>query len=325
VIWTRRQLVALSGMKRRTVVKKAMLLWLCGFLAACNMTAEGVEINALTDARHPELRSSGQGGNTRVGWRAWRNIHPHQYNIVSSPHPVRYGEYSERFEAREGDCRDTDCESERGRGLRSEIHRDRGYREARINSDIWFGWSLYNETVEYRGSSYGIAPFFGQWKVNYDAPPVIVFSVGGRGPGAQYNVAAQLSDYYDSIGRNDGEVCFLWNINSERGRWVDIVMNTNFGNDGNGYLNIWINGEQRCSYQGIIVPRELGMDTNGSRFVGPLAMRGIWTGHHAVRWTERTGQPIPPLVVYYDEWRSGQSREEVDIRMIEARGGPAVD
>jgi hypothetical protein len=306
-------------------MNKIRFLMLCGFLMSCTMTVEEGAVNANAKPNHQELRSSGQGGNTRVGWRAWRNIHPHQYNIVTAPHPVRYGKFSERFEAREGDCRDTDCQSERGRGLRSEIHRDRGYREARINSDIWYGWSFYNENVDYRGGSYGIAPFFGQWKVDYDAPPVIVISVGGGAPDDRYNVAAQLNDYYNSIGRNDGEVCFLWNINTERGRWVDIVMNTNFGNDVNGYLNIWINGERRCSYRGIIVPRELGMDTNGSPLIGPLAMRGIWTGHHAVRWTEKTGLPIPPLIVYYDEWRSGRSREEVDVRMIEARRGTPVD
>lgn len=307
-------------------MKKLSLLIFCSFLSACNISASDETLPGRSDVQHAELRSNGQGGNTRVGWRAWRNINPHQYNIVTAPHPVRYGEFSERFEAREGDCRDTDCQSERGSGLRSEIHRDRGHRQARVNSDIWYGWSFYNESVEYRGSSYGIAPFFGQWKVDYDEAPVIVFSVGGRGPDARYNVAAQLGDYYSSIGRaSEGEVCFLWNINSEKGRWVDIVVNTNFGNDENGYLNIWINGEQRCSYRGIIVPRPLGMDTNGTRFVGPLAMRGIWTGHHAIRWREKTGLPIPPLVVYYDEWRSGLSREEVDIRMIEARGGPALD
>ena len=140
-------------------MKKSSLLIFCSFLSACNISASDEPLPGRSDVQHAELRSNGQGGNTRVGWRAWRNINPHQYNIVTAPHPVRYGEFSERFEAREGDCRDTDCQSERGSGLRSEIHRDRGHRQARVNSDIWYGWSFYNESVEYRGSSYGIAPF----------------------------------------------------------------------------------------------------------------------------------------------------------------------
>ena len=306
-------------------MKYKILMTFCVVLTACNVT--NLDQNAFSDPvkNHPELRKSGQGGNTRVGCRAWRNINLHQYNITSSPHPIRYGEFSERFEAREGDCRGTDCKSSKGRGLRSELNRERGYRKARLNTDIWYGWSFYNENVTYLGSSYGIAPFFGQWKVDFEAPPIIVFSVGGRGPKAKENVAVQLSDYYASLGRNDGEVCFLWNINKERGRWVDIVMNTNFGDDEDGYLNIWINGVKKCTYKGTIVPRALGRDTNGKKFVGPLAMRGIWTGHHAIRWTEKTGKPLPPLVVYYDEWRTGNSREEVDVRFIEANAGAPVD
>ncbi len=34
---------------------------------------------------------------------------------------------------------------------------------------------------------------------------------------------------------------------------------------------------------------------------------------------------MPTMVVYYDEFRVGKSREQVDIRMIELAGGPPVD
>ena len=38
---------------------------------------------------------------------------PHAFALVKNPHPVRYGEKSERFELRNGDCGDDDCYSPR--------------------------------------------------------------------------------------------------------------------------------------------------------------------------------------------------------------------
>ena len=37
------------------------------------------------------------------------------------------------------------------------------------------------------------------------------------------------------------------------------------------------------------------------------------------------GAEFPTQIVFYDEMRYGSSREQVDVRMIEARGGRPVD
>ena len=73
---------------------------------------------------------------TRDGY--WNNISPykHAFELVSSPHPVRYGKKSERFEVRDGDCGGSDCTNPR---YRSEIGVNPRKTKARIGQDIWYG------------------------------------------------------------------------------------------------------------------------------------------------------------------------------------------
>ena len=66
---------------------------------------------------------------------------PHAFALVKNPHPVRYGEKSERFEVRDGDCGDSDCYNPR---YRSEIFIEKRKIKARFGEDIWYGWSFYN-------------------------------------------------------------------------------------------------------------------------------------------------------------------------------------
>ena len=40
---------------------------------------------------------------------------------------------------------------------------------------------------------------------------------------------------------------------NNQGRWIDIVIQTNWGSDKNGFLNIWIDGVQKCEYKGQIL------------------------------------------------------------------------
>jgi hypothetical protein len=107
------------------------------------------------------------------------------------------------------------------------------------------------------------------------------------------------------------------------------VINTNFGDDEEGYLNIWIDGEQKCAYRGVITVTPVDPYVSyGVRNTGPIHKRGYWSGHHSFpqRWREKHPEvPIPTIVVYYDEWRQGRSREDVDIRLLEAQGAPPLD
>ena len=47
-------------------------------------------------------------------------------------------------------------------------------------------------------------------------------------------------------------VCRLFSMKDVMGKWTDIVYNTNFSTENDGYINIWINGIKRCKYRGPI-------------------------------------------------------------------------
>jgi hypothetical protein len=113
--------------------------------------------------------------------------------------------------------------------------------------------------------------------------------------------------------------CRPWSMEENKGKWVDIVINTNFGSNDDGYVNVWINGEKRCEYQGVLqdyVPRFPGHNQTAisgeSEYPGPSHRRGIFINKNKM-----TTKTHPTLIAYYDEFRVGKSRKEVDIRMIE--------
>ena len=284
---------------------------------------------------HDDMRYERTQGVTRQGWNGSGTKKPHQFNIVSAPYPVRYGTHSERFEIRPDDdnaMRDLGVTN----GNRSELLQRPNVKNARIGEDAWFGWSFYHENLFAASRSYGWYPMLGQWKTDLDAPPVIAFTPAFDGGPVREYIGIHLNDLSrgkdeDWMAQNKyGFPCTrLFNIRISTGKWMDIVVNTNFSDGEDGYLNIWINSEKKCSYKGPIVSTPVDRFTSyGVRNQGPLFKRGYWSGSQSFpkRWLENhSDEPIPTFVVYYDEWRQGRSREEVDIRMIEAAGGPAVD
>jgi len=320
-------------MKISTIIALICLMVSAGFV-----NGQQKESNWPRKAWHQDMRYEAdhnkyRGGFTREGWVSSGNLLPHQFNIVSDPYPVRYGSHSERFEIRPTDYDGMDGKT---RGNRSELTQRPAKGNPRIGEDNWFGWSFYHENLLSVDYTYGWSPFLGQWKTDLDAPPVIAIEPAHDGrPGDGQEIAVSLPDFSEGRDRNwlksnnFGYPCRLFSIAQSRGRWVDIVISTNFGDDDNGYLNIWINGKQKCKYRGQITVTPVDrFKSYGYRNHGPLFKRGYWSGHRSFpkKWLENhPNAEIPTFVVYYDEWRQGKSREEVDIRIIESRSGPAVD
>jgi hypothetical protein len=251
---------------------------------------------------------------------------PHQFARVSAPHPVRYGQQSERFELRDGDCSDTDCFAPR---QRSEIIMGNNKSlNPRLDEDVWIGWSFYNASAT---TDPWLQPVVGQWKVNRDENggyAIVSFKVPQsanlRSRTGNDNVFVELGDMqvkggFTGNANSWGNACSLFNLDSVRGSWTDIVVNTNFGTSTDGYLNIWINGIQKCAYRGMIVASQV-ID-----FQGADHRHGIYWSR-TVEFDQRfPNQEKPTMVVYYDEYRVGPTRAQVDIRLIEAAGGPPVD
>lgn len=252
--------------------------------------------------------------------------HAHGFRYSIEGEPVRAGLVSERYEVREGDCGGTDCTSN---GYRSEVRLSPQRTQARIGEDIYYGWSFYNQNIASYPQEIAFGTILGQWKMGGPAAPSIMFVQVGRGEAYRngsrsHDVVVQLSDANEGFewgrARNHGIVCRLFSIDQARGRWTDIVMNTNFGTGNDGYLRIWVNGRQRCDYRGPI-----SFETSTALYPGPNHRRGIYVGH-TDRWDAvRPNTLRPTLITYYDEFRIGRERADVDIRMIEQAGLQPVD
>lgn len=260
----------------------------------------------------------------------------HAFRYSTKGEPVRLGRRSERFELRDGDCGSSDCGAPR---YRSEIRQNGDVGPARLNSDIWYGWSFFNANIPTFAADNALRVVVGQWKLPGATPAIIRLVQTGRDeapgrdcdpaicsrlPDQTGDVAVQLADMATSRNwgnaRNDGHVCRLFDMGAQRGTWVDIVVNTNFATTPDGYLRIWVNGELKCDYRGqLVASLPPGVSPR------PEHRRGLFVSY-TERWDRSfPGRPKPTLVAYYDEFLSGDNRPEVDIRLREPAGDRAKD
>ncbi len=262
---------------------------------------------------------------------------PHAFRFSVAPEPVRRGDRSERFELREGDCGGSDCGNYR---YRAEITENKDEVVARLDRDIWYGWSFYNDNIMSVTRDTWIGGVFGQWKLEGEQPALFRIvqtpigegnwdicdpAVCNRAGAATDDMVIQLDEMRQSANwgdaQNNGNICRLWGMQANLGRWVDVVVNTNFGTDGYGYLRVWVNGEMKCNYTGQLVSAERARTIA----LGPLHRRGIF-GSYTQRWAENQGTaPKPTMIAHYDEFLIGVSRADVDTRLREASGLAPVD
>jgi hypothetical protein len=242
---------------------------------------------------------------------------------------------SERYELRDGDCGGSDCGAARAR---AEITQEPGTAGAALDRDIWYGWSFHNATIGSVTRDRWLGTVIGQWKPEGESPAIFRLvqlpkgedGFGGcnpavctRGGSAADDVVVELdamaAAYGWGAGQNQGRICRLFGMAENRGKWVDLVVNTNFGTDGFGYLRVWVNGALRCNYQGQLVA-----SGSARRGAGPLIRRGVFNSYME-RWNRTQGAAAKPtLIAYYDEFRSGISRAEVDPA-LRTPGMQAVD
>jgi len=312
---------------------KFSLVLMCSavVLAACQTVSLG---NIASPARAPAANSA--NATAPEGYARLLNTTPYGFRYSVDGEPVRRGLVSERFELRSDECSGSDCGNPR---YRSEIRMEKGTNRAKLGKDNWYGWSFYNANVSSYPRDVALKTVFGQWKVDGDVPPAIRILQIGRGEGDWANcdprvctpssdgskdVVLQLDDMQQAMGwgaaQNEGYICRLFSMDAAKGKWTDIVINTNFSNSSDGYLRAWVNGELACDYKG----RVMATTDRASR-VRPNHRRGIFVSY-TERWDNvQKSRPKPTMVVYYDEFLSGNSREEVDTRMRAAMGVGAKD
>lgn len=258
-----------------------------------------------------------------------RALSPKLHNYIrafaSQGQPVRFGLYSERYELREGDCDITDCSQPRGR---AEIQREPGSIQANIGEDIWYAWSFYNQSIPSFTAKNSLRLVFGQWTMGGGRPAIFRLmqvtpdevNFGSCDPSVcsniipvQGDVVVQLDDiaktYKWGASQNNGNICRLFDMRAQQGKWVDLTVNTNFSTGADGYLRIWVNGQLVCSYSGPLVSQASAFERADSK---PEHRRGIFSTW-LNRWKAATGgAAIPNLVVYYDGFRYGRSFAEVN-------------
>lgn len=259
------------------------------------------------------------------------------FRYTRSGEPVRRGQVAERFTLKDGDCGGTDCGNPR---YRAEIREQDRRVTGRLNTDIWYGWSFMNVNIGAVTRKTSLGTVIGQWKRDGDAPPVFRLAqteagegnftacdpaICTRGGAASDDVVIELPDMRAARGwgkaQNFGNICRLFSLAASKGQWVDIVVNTNFGTGPDGYLRVWVNGELRCNYTGQLVSEQ----NAARRGLGPIHRRGVFASY-TTRWDQsQGGAPKPTLLVQYDEFLSGKSREAVDTRLREAAGLAPVD
>lgn len=254
------------------------------------------------------------------------------FAYVTAPDPVRFGSRSERYELRDGDCSDSDCPNGRSR---TEVRQTS--RGLPIERETWIGWSFYNASVPAYPRASTLKTVFGQWKQGGAAPAAIRIQQIGRGEADWANcdraictrpatnsadVVLDLEAVANARGwgpaQNNGYVCPLFSMQAVQGRWIDIVLHTNFAAGSDGFVNAWVDGEQVCRYRGPVIA-----DPATGRHIDHR--RGIFI-NFSERWNRtRAGQAKPTLIAYFDEYRTGRTREDVDTRLRAETNQRATD
>lgn len=267
------------------------------------------------------------------GWERHFSATPWGMRMTGPQEPVRRGVQAERFELRVGDCAADDCAAGRSR---AELREEKPAVRLRPGREVWYGWSFMNASlgpVERRANP-GLV--LAQWKTEGEAPAFIRILQLARGEGnwtgcdpaicnrvgdPADDIAVELTDMKIAAGwgpaQNNGAICRLFSTEASRGRWVDIVLSTNFAADGNGFVRVWVNGVLKCNYYGRVVATTAGWGN------GPTQRHGLFAP--SLSRVAARGVQVPPMVILYDEFLVGRGRADIDTRLRETLSLPARD
>ena len=97
------------------------------------------------------------------------------------------------------------------------------------------------------------------------------------------------------------------------GKWIDLLWKVNWSKDDTGHLYMWINDRQVIQHWGATSDKEEGKC--GNRSCGVFVKYGIYRSH-LFRY-EGGEHNVPTQVLFFDEYRRGYTRNEVDIELNE--------
>ena len=177
------------------------------------------------------------------GWGFGRSLplgaKKHGYQVVSAPdHPVRYGQYSEKFEVRPGDCSKgmgghDDCKTDRER---SELIQR--YETQKRGDEYWYRWSIYLPPTHQNIHRVKVA--YGQFHQEGCLPVVMFQEYEG---GYWLNIKPSINKGLDDDRK-------LLEAKEFIGKWNDIVVHARWTKYSDGWFKVWVNGEEKTSYYG---------------------------------------------------------------------------
>lgn len=226
-------------------------------------------------------------------------------SVVQPPYPVRAGFFSKRFELRSGDCgKDenwNDCETDRSRI--EFISKNK----MQMGDERWFAWSIYLDKsfqdvsptkttlgqITQHGGPIGKAGGF------LSVPPLVQYEIIDE---KFFLVYHDLSGDRKNV-KDNAKKFYLTNLQDMKEKWTDIVLHIRFEIE-QGYLESFINGESRVVIEKDFIkfePKKFGFKY------------GIYNSFIS-RYKEKFGKNLPTQIVYFDEVRTGLTRESVDLR-----------
>ena len=163
-------------------------------------------------------------------------------------YPVRFGEKSERFEVRPGDCSASasgswnDCANDRERSEMTSID------TTMFNNgdEYWYRWSIY--FPEKHVNLYPVWMTYGQFK-QVGCDPVFTF-IEADWSGGKYGVG-DFGSYMTSayVEPPNGRRWMLLD-KDYKGKWIDIVVHAKWSYTNDGIFRVWMNGKLKRDHRG---------------------------------------------------------------------------
>jgi hypothetical protein len=107
----------------------------------------------------------------------------------------------------------------------------------------------------------------------------------------------------------------LGNVTKEnyKGKWIDFLWKMNWSVDDTGYIKMWINKKLVMDHKGPTSDKEEGKC--GNRSCGVFVKYGIYRSH-LFRY-EGGEDNLPTQILFFDEYRRGKTKQDVDINDLE--------
>ena len=241
----------------------------------------------------------------------WENIETHgrisqnSWNLRYEKEIVRDGKYSLRFEMRDGDCHQRDCERDNKAG-RSEVSFQGDYPKSSKGhvGNIWYAWSMYiPEGTDHMRPAYTI---LGQFKMpsayteqlnrvnssgfDEDCPEIpILFKLEKEGLTLVKDGVLQCEDHERKI---------ILPHKTIHNKWHDFLLNVNWTDKDDGHVDLWINNKKVYHSTGKTIGKLLRRNKDGKK-MGPNFRFGIYNGKRI--------SPVKTQIVYYDSFKSGKN------------------